>query len=296
MVLTAASLLSIATGVYGAVTEKGEVRQPRNIYELIYAFEYTFPRLLKPEELKIFETRTPKEIQQIAPELYARISIDIKRWTDEWIQHIRSKEEPITEGRLQKANHLVERIESALKQYFDARGWTYRPMRVVFLPPKAFQDDRNRGKMTAGVFIPFYPDSFFATIDWPIPIELVLVHESLHYNAADRTFGAAMIEGVTDVGARHLARKYELMSPGEIRSVDTYPLEREGVEQILEKITERTGQSREEALDLLLAAYLTGSQDEMAKIFGKEAWGRVLRLSGSTGSWHASKIRKALDK
>ena len=72
----------VSSSAPAAVAEKGKVQQPRNIYELIYSFQFTFQRLLKPEEMKLYETRGPKEIQKINPELYARISADVKRWTD----------------------------------------------------------------------------------------------------------------------------------------------------------------------------------------------------------------------
>jgi hypothetical protein len=36
------------------VTQRGEERQPRNIYELIYAFEHTFNNVLKGDELALF--------------------------------------------------------------------------------------------------------------------------------------------------------------------------------------------------------------------------------------------------
>ena len=289
--------LLVSWQAHGAVAEKGRIRQPRNIYELVYGFHYTFTTgLLKGDDLRIYETHTPKEIQQLNPELYRRISTDVKRWTDEWIQHVETNEEPISQGRMEKANQLVEKTESILKQYFESRGWSYKPMRVVWIPPKAFADDRDRYKTTAGMFIPFYPDAFFATVDWPIPIELVLVHESLHYNAAERPFGGALVEGVTDTGARHIVRKYDLLGAGDVRQAGTYPREREGVEYVLERIAEKTGSDREQALDMLLGAYLTGNQDEMTKTFGKDAWDRVLRLSGSLGSWDPPKIKKALGK
>ncbi len=116
--------ISALSSVQAAVTEKGEARQPRNIYGLVYAFQHTFERLLKPYELKLYETHTPKEIQQINPELYDRISTDVKRWTDEWIQHIQSTGDPIPEKRLSDAQQLATRIEGMLAQYFKEKGWT----------------------------------------------------------------------------------------------------------------------------------------------------------------------------
>lgn len=281
----------------GAVTEKGKVGQPRNIYELIYSFQFTFQRLLKPEEMKLYETRGPKEIQKINPELYARISTNVKRWTDEWIQHTRTTRDPIPQKRLSDGQQLAVQIEGMLARYFQERGWPYRPMQVVFIRPRDFIDEHNRDKTTGGMFIPFYPDAFFATIDWPMPLELVLVHESLHFNAAEGPFGSSLVEGTTDTSARYLARKFELMSAGDLRRAESYPLERKGVETILEKMMERTGRSREQALEVLLETYLTGRQEEMTRIFGERAWNFVLRLSSAQrGAWQVGKIEKALGK
>jgi hypothetical protein len=47
-------------------------------------------------------------------------------------------------------------------------------------------------------------------------------------------------------------------------------------------------------MDLLLEAYLTGRQEGLARIFGEEAWGRVLALSSSTGTWQKKSIGRAL--
>jgi len=288
-------VLLVSSSVPAAVTEKGKVQQPRNIYELNYSFQFTFQRLLKPEEMKLYETRGPKEIQRINPELYARISADVKRWTDEWIQYTRTTRDPIPEKRLSDGQQLAVKIEEMLARYFQELGWPYRPMQVVFIRPRDFIDEHNRDKTTGGMFIPFYPDAFFATIDWPIPLELVLVHESLHFNAAEGPFGSSLIEGTTDTSARYLARKFELMSPSDLWRAESYPLERKGVETILEKMMERTGRSREQALEVLLETYLTGRQEAMTKIFGERAWNRVLRLSSAQrGAWQTGKIEKAL--
>ena len=288
-------VLLVSSSAPAAVTEKDKVRQPRNIYELSYSFRHTFAKILSNDEMRLYERHTPKEIRELNPALYARISVDVKRWTDEWIQHILTTGDPIPEQKLEGANRLAVKVEGILKQYFEARGWPYRPMRVVFIPPRAFQDDRDRGKVTGGMFIPFYPDAFFATVDWTFPIETLLVHESLHFNAEERPFGAALVEGVTDVASRHLVRKYDLVSAGDVRRVDSYPTERKGVEFVLDRLMEKSGRSRDEAVDMLLGAYLTGDQNGLTSFFGAEAWGQVLRISHYPRSWRPGNIDKALE-
>jgi hypothetical protein len=171
------------------VTQKGEERQPRTIYELIYAFEHTFGRILKGDELALYRTRSPLQLRGSHPELYQRISDDVVGWTNEWIAHLKTTLDPLPEKKLRAAKEAAARVDAALRAHFEARNWPYRPMRVVFLPPRLFLDERNRGKTTSGVFIPYYPDAFFASVDWPVPMEMLLLHESLHFNAITEPFG-----------------------------------------------------------------------------------------------------------
>jgi hypothetical protein len=294
--LAATVALFMISYVWGAVTEKGQVRQPRNIYELVYAFEHTFWNVLQADELKQYRTMTPQQIKESNPELYERISRDVKRWTDEWLLEAKSSGDQIPQGRLSGAVQIADHVDAILKSYFEAKKWPYRPMRVVFLPPRLFLDERHRGDTTSGMFIPFYPDAFFATVDWPVPLELILVHESLHFNATGMPFGGPLSEGITETAARYLVRDYELVAEGKVNRVDAYPLERKGVEFVLEEIVGRTTRSHDEALELLLEAYLTGRQDEMRTVFGSEPWERVIGLSHTRGDWQIHKIAKALGK
>ena len=159
-VLAAAIFLFVASLLTGAVTEKGEVRQPRNIYELIYAFDHTFAKLFQADELKQIGTMTPQEIRSASPPLYDRISRNVQAWTDEWLREVRSTGDQIPEKRLGEATRMAEQVDTLLKGHFDGRKWPYRPMRVEFLPPRVFLDERHRGDLTSGMFIPFYPDAF----------------------------------------------------------------------------------------------------------------------------------------
>lgn len=110
-------------------------------------------------------------------------------------------------------------MDALLRDHFQGRTWPYRAMRVIFLPPRLFQDDRNRENWTSGMFIPYYPDAFFAAVDWPVPMEMLLVHESLHFNAITDPFGARMAEGLTETATRHLVVKYGLLTEGDVRRI-----------------------------------------------------------------------------
>ena len=280
--------------VDAAVTPTGEVRQPRNIYELVYAFEHTFPNILEGEDLKLYRTLSPAELRLDHPALYERISIDVKGWTDEWIEHVERSVEPIPSGKLSAARESATQVDGILKTYFGSKGWPYRPLRVVFLPPRVFLDERNRGSITGGMYIPYYPDAFFATVDWPIPEQLVLVHEGLHFNASVRPFGGRLVEGITETATHYLLLKYDLMDERQIARSGTYPDERKVVALIIDEIVKRTSAGHDEALELFLAAYVTGKQDGMTRVFGDEPWQEVLRLSHTSEDWQTHKIKKAL--
>jgi len=280
--------------VAGAVTATGEVRQPRNIYELVYAFDHTFAGILKAEELKLVRTRSPEEIKETHPQLYERISRDVVGWTDEWLQDVRKSIETVSEKRLSIAQRTAEQVDGILRNHFAGRGLPYRRMQVVFLPPRLFLDERNRGKLTMGMFIPFYPDAFFVAVDWPAPMELVLVHESLHFNRTGVRLGRPLSEGITETATRYLVLRYGLLPPREVSRTTAYASERKGVDLILEEIVKRTARSRDEATELFLEAYLTGNQQGMNNIFGVESWERVIKLSLSKDGWQTHKIKQAL--
>jgi hypothetical protein len=286
---------SLTSPAHGAVTTTGEVRQPRNLPELVDSFVHTFTNLLTPEELKLFRSGGPEEIKAQNPALYERISRNVIGWTDEWLLSIRGSVGMVSEKRLTAAQKAAERVDALLKRHFEVKGWPYRRMQVVFLPPRFFHDERDRGTMTSGMFIPFYPDAFFASVDWPVPMELLLVHESIHFNSTARRFGRPMVEGITESAARDLVVQYGLLDTREVSRTPVYPSERKGVEVLLEEIMERTGGSRDGATDLLLEAYLTGDQEDIIKIFGAEPWDRVVELSRSSRDWQTHKIKKALE-
>ena len=295
LLAVACAIVYPTSSVHAARTPTtGEDRQPRNIYELWRSFDHTFQRILTLNELEQYRKRSPEQIKAEDPKLYTRISQDVKAWTDLWIHHVRTALVPIPEKRMEAAHQTAEHVDSILRNHFKERGWAYKPLDVVFLPPQVFLDERHRGNLTAGMFIPFYPEAIFVSVDWPIPIELVLAHEILHYNKTGDAFGLPLEEGLADTGARFLVVKYELLTAYSLRRVDTYPIERKGIDLVLDEITRRTGKSHDDAIDLFLGALLTGNQDRMNEIFGVETWERVIKLSNTRGDWQTHRIKAAL--
>lgn len=294
-VLLAALVLGLSQSVHAATTPgRTEDRQARNIYELIYSMHHAFSQMLSPEELRIVMTRNPEEIRETHPELYRRISQRVKVWTQRWIEHVQNTYVPIAEKRLIAAQQASIRVDDILKSHFEARGWKYRRLEAVFLPPRVFLDEAHRDVWTSGVYIPFYPDAFFVSVDWPVPMELLLVHEALHFNRIGSHFGHEMSEGITEAGARYLVLEYELLKPSAVRRAPAYPREVEVVEMVLEEMMKRASKSRDEALEIFLAAYVTGNQDQMSEIFGAEAWARVVEVSQSERGWQTHKVKAAL--
>ena len=148
--------------------------------------------------------------------------------------------------------------------------------------------------ITGGMFIPFYPDAFFASVDWTHPIELILVHESLHFNATDGIYGRRLEEGVTEAAARLLVVRFGMLDADALKRLDAYPEERKAVERVLTGIMERTSRDHEYALEMLLAGYLSGQQAELNTVFGAGTWQEVLKLSHSRGTWQAHRVAKIL--
>lgn len=277
------------------VSATGETRQPRNIYELIYSVDHTFSNILTVEELLLYRSGNPEEIRRNDPELYNRISQDVQRWTDEWIQHVRENLVPIPEKKLARALSDAEVVDSVLRSHFETRGWPYKTLRAVFLPPQVFLDEYRRGSLTSGMFIRFYPDAFFASVDWPVPMRIVLVHESLHFNKLGTPYGRPLTEGITESATRQLVLDYELLSKRHVRKSKAYPVERRRVDFIIDEMMKRAELDERECLELLLEAYVTGNQDKMNAVFGAEAWARVVNLSHTSDNWSTRQIRASLE-
>jgi hypothetical protein len=271
----------------------GRDGQARTIPDLARAFSHTFSQILTPEEYELYTSRTPEEIRAIDNELYRKINQNVGRWTDDWILWAARNLDTVPEKRLQKAMATASRIDGLARSYFEGRGWSYRSLRVVFLPQRLFHDARDRESRIRGVFIPFYPEVFFSTVDPSAPLELVILHENIHYNKRGRSLGRPLNEGITETAARHIVILHELLPSRVLRDLEVYPRERKLVETIVREIMAETGSDHDAALDLLLAAYLTGDQSEMERIFGEDSWTRVIELSRSERKWH--KLRSGVE-
>src|SRR5712692_8848775 len=110
LLAVASAIVCLSSSVHaGRTPETGEDRQPRNIYELGRSFDHTFQRILTLNELEQYRNRSPEQIKEEDPELYARISQDVKAWTILWIHHVRTALVPIPEKRMEAAHRTAER-------------------------------------------------------------------------------------------------------------------------------------------------------------------------------------------
>ena len=136
------ALCLFTSGLGEPAAPKLETRQPRSIYELLYSFEHTFKNILSAEQWNLYRKNGPEDIRRTDPELYYRISEDVRAWTDLWIHHVRTNIVPISEKRLNTAHQKAGQVDAILKAHFEARGWPYKTLRAVFLPPQVFLDER----------------------------------------------------------------------------------------------------------------------------------------------------------
>lgn len=291
-----ATILAVLLSCLTLTTAQGQ-QEPETIYELVYAFDFTFSQILTPEEYEAYQSKNPEEIRAESPELYEKIRQNVKRWTDEWIRDAVKKYEKLPRERLDDALQSISRVDGVLEPYFEAREWPYRTINAVFLPQRLFHDERNRGLQTSGMFIPFYPEVFFATVNPNLPLDLIFMHETVHFNQEGVWMGRALVEGITETVARDLATKNGLVTGKQSRNYATYARERKLVDFIIDKIVERTEGDRESALDILLEAYVTGDHSRIKNVLGEEAWDRVLNTSRTARAWHmvTRGVREALN-
>lgn len=256
---------------------------PETIHDLIRAFDLLFEDMLTPEERQLTASLSPEEIERRHPVVYQKIRQNVKHWTDRWVLKVSDKLDKVPTKRLESGMQALERVDRVLRPYFEVNDWPYHKLQVVFLPQRILFDAET-GQTTSGLFIPFYPEVFFATIDPNTPTEWVLLHESIHYNKTGRRLSRQLTEGITETLTRELGERHDLVTPKALRKHRVYPKERKLVGVILDAIMERTNCDRVEALNMLAAAYLTGNQAEMHAIFGVEPWEHVLGLSWSGDS------------
>jgi hypothetical protein len=267
--------------LYGqAPVATAEEYLPETIHDLVRSFMLLFEQMLTPEEMAIVGTLGPEDIKDSHPVLYQKIRQNVKHWTDRWVLKVARELDKVPTKRLESGMQSLERVDRVLRPYFEANNWPYHKLQVVFLPRRILFDPAT-AQTTPGVFIPFYPEVFFATIDPNTPTEWVLLHESIHYNKTGQRLSRLLTEGITETLTRELGERHGLMTAKALRKHEVYLKERKLVGVILDAIMERTGRNRVAALNMLATAYLTGNQGEMQAIFGVEPWERVLKLTWS---------------
>jgi hypothetical protein len=269
-------------------------RQPETVWDLIHALNYAFRQVLTPDELETMKGKHPEEVRAANPDLYGKISRVVKRATDDWTREAAKKHKKIPEDKMAYAREAVADVDAVLKPYFESRGWPYRPINAVFLPQALFHDRTERGSMTLGVFMPYYSEVFYATVNPSIPTRMVLIHETFHFNERGSWIGHPLREGIADTIARELAVKHAMVQPRKLKSWAAYEGERGTIDYLIERIVERTGGSREDAVEALVASYVTGDHGAVVEIFGSAAWDNVLRASRLTSSLDLERFKAAL--
>ena len=268
--------------------------QAKTLPELVAAIDHTFQQTLTPEDYKLFRTKRPDEIAEASPDLYENIRQNVKRWTDDWIKTVPAQFDSLPEERLAEAPAAAARVDALLRRHFETRGWPYRSMRVVFLPQRRFHvPSRIARDPTSdfgyddikGMFIPFYPDVFFTTVQPSNPTSQVLVHGSLYLNRKDTRLGWRLRRGITGAAARSIARENGFFMPRGLHEYEDRIKERDLAERIQRGIVDRTARSPADARDVLLGCYITGDHAGLREIFGAEAWDRFVDLSRHYKNW-----------
>ena len=279
------------------MTTSGKVRHASDLGELLASYEFTFNGILSEEDLANLNFLDPEGVRRTDPELYEKVSQNIRHWTEDWIGYAATKLEKFPPERLASAQRQVERVDELMKGHFEERNWPYRPLRAVFLPQRLLFDERSPHRKILGAFMPFYPDVLFSTIDPTQPLEYILVHENLHYNAKNAAYGPRLLEGLTDAAARELVSAYALLGAAELRRLHrlkTYVYERDMIDVLCSRIAAKTGKSGEQALEVLLEAYLTNDDSALIEAFGERAWSEIVELSW-TPYWRKRDILEILD-
>jgi hypothetical protein len=222
-----ASVLTIGLLWPGQVVAQKQ-RQPETIMHLIESMDYTFPQILTPDEFATVQGRLPEEVQEVYPELYQKIRQNVKHWTDDWVRQALKTHGKLSREKLDYATNAIVEVDSVLRPYFEERGWPYRTINAVFLPQRLFVDRRRPGGMILGLFIPYYPEVFFATVNPDVPTHMILVHETIHFNMKGPWIGQPLTEGITDAIARRLSLQHGLVTEHKANKWATYGAERSG--------------------------------------------------------------------
>jgi len=276
-------------GVIGSGITAGEVEpwMPETLPGFLRALELGIAQDLTPRERDTLASRTHEELRETHPELHDKISRGFVRWTDAWVQRAARELETVPEPRIRRAEQAAAEVDHRVRSYFEARGWAYRPMRVVFLPRRLMTEPGLPSIQARGIYLRYYPEVFFTTLE-PDPLTRhTLIHEILHLNESGPDMGRALTEGIAEAAAAHLALEWGMVSRRALREANAYPRELELVAYLLDRMTERTGMPRAAALEILLHTYLTGDSTEVTAILGDSVWSEIVKVSLGHG-----KVRK----
>jgi hypothetical protein len=268
--------------IIGPASVAGEVERlwmPETLPGLVHAMELGIAQSLTPTERAALSTETREELQEIHPELHAKIRRSYVRWTDEWIRRNARKLVDVPERQTRRAEQAAADVDSRLRAYFGAKGWTYRPLDVIFVPKELMAEPGGPSISNRGMYVVFYPDVFFAALGPDATMRQTLIHEGLHFNKTGPGLGQTLAEGIVEAAATHLALEWEMARKSTLREANYYPRELQVVNYILDRMSERAGIPSDEALEMLLHTYLTGEATEMESIFGTTAWSEIVQAS-----------------
>jgi len=272
-------LLTVVSGSASVAQDAERLWMPETLPGLVHAMELGIAQSLTPTERAALSGGTREELREYHPELHAKISRSYVRWTDEWIRRNTKKLESVPERQTRRAEQAAADVDGRLRAYFEAKGWSYRPLDVVFVPQDLMAEPGAPSISTRGMYVLFYPDVFFAALGPDATMRHTLIHESLHFNKTGAGLGQTLAEGIVEAAATHLAPDWEMARKSTLREANYYPRELQVVDYILDRMTESAGIPSEQALELLLHTYLTGESTEMESIFGSTAWSEIVHAS-----------------
>jgi hypothetical protein len=252
---------------------------PETLPGFLQVMELAIARSLTPHERAALSRGTNEELRVSHPELHEKISRSFSHWTAEWLRNTEPELERVPQQRIRRAREAAAEVDGRLRSYFRERGWSYRPLRVVFLPRRLMEEPGAPSLTTQGLFLPYYPEVCFATLDPEATLHHTLIHESLHFNKTGPGLGPTLAEGIVESAAARLALAWGLVTQGALHEANSYAKERGTVEYIVERMTEQSGMPAGEALDLLLHTYLTGDSTGMERLLGAAAWSEVVAAS-----------------
>lgn len=281
-------VLLLAAGSGGAAGEV-EPWMPETLPGFVRALELGIAQNLTRGERDILSGGAHEELRETHPELHNKISRAFVRWTDEWVRRATRELDSVPEQKILRAEQAADDVDGRLRAYFEARGWSYRALEVVFLPQRLMAAPGLPSISARGMYLRYYPDVFFATLDAPALMRHTLIHESFHFNKTGPGLGRTLAEGIAEAAATQLALEWGMVRKRALREANQYPNELGIVEYIIGRMKERTGMAREHALETLLHAHLTGDSTEMESVFGAAAWSEVVRASQN-----ARKVRKTV--